>query len=110
MVIGSSGRACKDYNFIQGLQMNSFEVGVTDNQFTIYEASRLDFHRYMWSHKFYNWSDMDVYLGLDNELNTIDHEIESTVTVRNFKNYTKEYEEELTKSDDEVNKKSLHEK
>ena len=51
-----------------------------------------------------------MYLVLDNELNTIDHEIESTVTVRNFKNYTKEYEEELTKSDDDVNKKSLHEK
>ena len=42
-------------------------------------------------HKVYNWLDMDVYLGLDDEPNTINYAIVYIVTVRKYKNYIDKY-------------------
>ena len=47
----------------------------TEQQVIIYGFSMLSCNRDMRAQKVYNWADMDVDLGLDEDPNTLDHEI-----------------------------------
>ena len=41
----------------------------------------------MWDQKVYNWTYIDVDLGLDYDPNTLNYDIAPTVTISKFKNY-----------------------
>ena len=60
--------------------------------------------------KVYNWSDMDVDMILDDDPNTLKHEIKPTLTIRNFNNYIEKYEGEWIKRKEYPPPKRLLEK
>ena len=62
---------------------------------------------YTWSQKVYNLADMVVDIGLDDNSNTLEHEIKPNIYVTKFKSSTKKYEEEWIKKEDKINRTRL---